>query len=187
MFFVFVALRTSFAIGGAILSRPKNFSIKLWLVARASNFVDQEVPAVDRPRPNRFDAGENWIRRESLLDDHMGTCRAGAISSVSRRCRSTFWPRLSETQAIMPRRPKRQRGPYSARLVVAGHAFAYQLGCSSPRRKHLDELGATEPKMPPLNESKFEPMPEVEINSSDDSYAGDPVRPADRGAVFRAG
>jgi hypothetical protein len=35
-------------------------------------------------------------------------------------------------------------------------------------RKHLRELGAEEPLMPPFDESKFEPMPEVEINPADE-------------------
>ena len=35
-------------------------------------------------------------------------------------------------------------------------------------RKHLAELGAAEPELPPFDESKFDPMLEVEINPPDE-------------------
>jgi hypothetical protein len=37
-------------------------------------------------------------------------------------------------------------------------------------KQHLKELGAPEPLMPAFDESKFEPMPEVEINPRDEFY-----------------
>ena len=40
-------------------------------------------------------------------------------------------------------------------------------------RKHLCELGAPEPPMPPFDESKYEQMPEVEINPKDEFYVKD--------------
>jgi hypothetical protein len=39
-------------------------------------------------------------------------------------------------------------------------------------RKHLEELGAPLPEMPPFDESKFEPMPEVEIDPEDEFHVG---------------
>ena len=48
-----------------------------------------------------------------------------------------------------------------------GPPFAYHWGLEAAR-KHLGELGAAEPKLPPFDESKFEPMPEVEIDPGDD-------------------
>jgi ATP/maltotriose-dependent transcriptional regulator MalT len=47
-----------------------------------------------------------------------------------------------------------------------GEPYAYHWGLVAAR-KHLAELGAPEPQMPPFDESKHEPMPEVEINPSD--------------------
>ncbi len=38
--------------------------------------------------------------------------------------------------------------------------------------RHLRELGASEPEMPAFDESKFEPMPEVEIDPADEFGAG---------------
>ena len=52
-----------------------------------------------------------------------------------------------------------------------GPPFAYHWGLVAAR-KHLRELGAAEPLMPPFDESKFEPMPEVEIDPEDEFHAG---------------
>jgi tetratricopeptide (TPR) repeat protein len=52
-----------------------------------------------------------------------------------------------------------------------GPPFAYHWGLEKAR-KHLRELGADEPEMPPFDESKFEPMPEVEIDPEDEFHAG---------------
>lgn len=49
-----------------------------------------------------------------------------------------------------------------------GPPYAYDYGLRNTK-KHLAELGAPEPDMPPFNQSKFEPMPEVEINPPDES------------------
>jgi ATP/maltotriose-dependent transcriptional regulator MalT len=47
-----------------------------------------------------------------------------------------------------------------------GPPFAYHWGLEEARR-HLAELGAAEPELPPFDESKYEPMPEVEIDPDD--------------------
>lgn len=52
-----------------------------------------------------------------------------------------------------------------------GPPFAYHWGLEKAR-KHLRELGAAEPSMPPFDESKFEAMPEVEIDPEDEFHAG---------------
>ncbi len=52
-----------------------------------------------------------------------------------------------------------------------GPPFAYHWGLEKARR-HLRELGAAEPEMPPFDETKFEPMPEVEIDPEDEFHAG---------------
>jgi tetratricopeptide (TPR) repeat protein len=50
-----------------------------------------------------------------------------------------------------------------------GEPYAYHWGLVAAR-KHLRELGASEPSMPPFDESKYEPMPEVEINPNDEFH-----------------
>ena len=52
-----------------------------------------------------------------------------------------------------------------------GPPFAYHWGLEKAKR-HLKELGAPEPEMPPFDESKFEPMPEVEIDPHDEFHVG---------------
>jgi tetratricopeptide (TPR) repeat protein len=47
-----------------------------------------------------------------------------------------------------------------------GPPYAYHYGLTNAR-KHLEELGAPEPQLPPFDESKFEPMPDVELNPKD--------------------
>jgi len=53
-----------------------------------------------------------------------------------------------------------------------GPPFAYHWGLEKAKQ-HLKELGAPEPEMPPFDESKFEPMPEVEIDPEDEFHVGD--------------
>ena len=50
-----------------------------------------------------------------------------------------------------------------------GPPYAYHWGLQQAKA-HLAALGAPEPDMPPFDESKFEPMPEVEINPKDDYW-----------------
>jgi tetratricopeptide (TPR) repeat protein len=52
-----------------------------------------------------------------------------------------------------------------------GPPFAYHWGLVAAQ-KLLQELGAAESEMPPFDESKFEPMPEVEIDPEDEFHAG---------------
>jgi hypothetical protein len=47
-----------------------------------------------------------------------------------------------------------------------GPPFAYHWGLEAAR-KHLRELEAPEPDLPPYDESKYEPMPDVEIDPPD--------------------
>ena len=48
-----------------------------------------------------------------------------------------------------------------------GPPFAYHWGLERARRL-LKELGAGEPEMPAFDASRFEPMPEVEIDPADE-------------------
>jgi hypothetical protein len=43
---------------------------------------------------------------------------------------------------------------------------------SSTARAHLAALSAPEPDLPPFDESKFEPMVEVEIDPEDEYHVG---------------
>ena len=50
-----------------------------------------------------------------------------------------------------------------------GPPYAYHWGLEKAKA-HLAALGATEPPLPPFDESKFAPMPEVEINPKDEDW-----------------
>jgi tetratricopeptide (TPR) repeat protein len=50
-----------------------------------------------------------------------------------------------------------------------GPPYAYHYGLTNAR-KHIEELGAPEPQLPPFDESKFEPMPDVELNPKDEFW-----------------
>jgi tetratricopeptide (TPR) repeat protein len=53
-----------------------------------------------------------------------------------------------------------------------GPPYAYHWGLEKAQ-KHLEELGEPLPDMPPFDESKFEPMPEVEIDPDDEFHVGE--------------
>jgi hypothetical protein len=50
-----------------------------------------------------------------------------------------------------------------------GPPYAYHWGLQKAKA-HLGALGAPEPVLPPFDESKFEPLPEVEINPKDEYW-----------------
>jgi tetratricopeptide (TPR) repeat protein len=74
---------------------------------------------------------------------------------------------------------ERDEGNHEAAIAAAtkaymlawcdGPPYAYHYGLSNAR-KHLQELGAPEPELPPFDESKFEPMPDVELNPKDEFW-----------------
>jgi hypothetical protein len=69
-----------------------------------------------------------------------------------------------------------------------GPPYAYHWGLAKAK-EHIAALGAPEPDMPPFDESKFESMPEVEINPKDE-YWVDPkawIDLADRLDVLEGG
>lgn len=79
---------------------------------------------------------------------------------------------------------ERDEGNLEAAIEAATQAYTHAW-CDGPpyayhwrlekAKAHLHELGAPEPDLPPFDESKFEPMPEVEINPKDE-YWVDPDR-----------
>lgn len=56
-----------------------------------------------------------------------------------------------------------------------GPPYAYHYGLTNAR-KHLQELGAPEPQLPPFDESKFEPIPGVALNRKDE-FRVEPDKP----------
>jgi hypothetical protein len=53
----------------------------------------------------------------------------------------------------------------SIKLVIQSQAYHWGL---QKAKAHLAALGVTEPELQPFDESKFEPMPEVEVDPPDE-------------------
>jgi tetratricopeptide (TPR) repeat protein len=58
-----------------------------------------------------------------------------------------------------------------------GPPYAYHYALTNARR-HLHELGTPAPQLPPFDETKFPPMPDVELNPKDEFWV-DPNNPTD--------
>lgn len=134
--------------------------------ARIVSLVDEELPAllaVAELRRRQVDTG---VSRE-LLDDVWDLAERGPF------------PLFHADALNVLAQIERDEGDTGAAIEAAtkayqlswcdGPPFAYHWGLEKAKR-HLKELGAPEPLMPAFDESKFEPMPEVEINPRDEFY-----------------
>jgi tetratricopeptide (TPR) repeat protein len=134
--------------------------------ARIVNLVEEELPALVALAELRCSEGDPKAARE-YLDDVWELAERGP------------YPLFHADACNVLAQIERDEGNRSAAIEAAtkayrlawrdGPPFAYHWGLEKAK-KHLKELGATEPEMPPFDESKFEPMPEVEINPRDEFY-----------------
>ena len=134
--------------------------------AQPLNFAEEEIPAL-------IGLAELHRRREEM--------------KTSRELLEDIWEAadrgpypLFQTDALnVLAQIERDEGNHAAAIEAAtkayqlawgdGPPFAYHWGLEKAKQ-HLKELGAPEPLMPQFDESKFEPMPEVEINPRDEFY-----------------
>jgi len=134
--------------------------------ARAVNLVEEELPALIGLAELRRRQGKPDEAREFLNDFgeaaergpyplfHADACNV--LVQIERDAGNTPLAIEAATQAY--------------RLAWCdGPPYAYHWGLEAAR-KHLRELGAPEPQLPPFDPSKFEPMPDVEINPKDEFY-----------------
>jgi tetratricopeptide (TPR) repeat protein len=136
--------------------------------ARIVNLVEQELPTLVALAELRRRQGNAKAARE-LLDDVWEVAERGP------------YPLIHADACNVLAQIERDAGNEKAAIEAAteayrlawcdGPPFAYHWGLEKAR-KHLVELGATEPEMPPFDETKFEPMPEVEIDPEDEFHAG---------------
>jgi tetratricopeptide (TPR) repeat protein len=136
--------------------------------ARKVNFVEGELPALIALADLRRQEGKPDEARE-FLDDVWDSAERGP------------YPLLHADAFNVLAQLERDAGNLEQAITAAteayrlawcdGPPFAYHWGLVAAR-KHLQELGAPEPEMPPFDESKFEPMPEVEIDPEDEFHAG---------------
>jgi tetratricopeptide (TPR) repeat protein len=132
--------------------------------ARAVDFVEEELPALAELAELRRKQGDLKAARE-LLDDVWELAERGP------------YPLFHADALNVLAQIERDAGNRDAAVEAAtkayrlawcdGPPFAYHWGLEAARA-HLEALGAPEPTdLPAYDESKFEPMPEVEINPPD--------------------
>jgi hypothetical protein len=132
--------------------------------ARAVNLVEEELPALIALAELRRRQGDATAARE-LLDDVWEAAERGP------------YPLFHADALNVLAQIERDAGNIKAAIEAAtlayrkawcdGPPFAYHWGLEAAR-KHLRELHAPEPTdLPPYDESKHEPMPEVEIDPPD--------------------
>ena len=144
---------------------------------RAVNLAEEELPALVALAELRRRQGDPKAARE-LLDDVWESAERGP------------YPLIHPDACNVLAQIERDAGDAPAAVEAAtkayrlawcdGEPYTYHWGLVAAR-KHLAELGATEPSMPPFDESKYEPMPEVEINPDDEFHVdessdGEPLR-----------
>ena len=130
------------------------------------NLVEEELPALVALAELRRRQGDLKAARE-LLDDVWEPAERGP------------YPLIHADACNVLAQIERDAGDRAAAVEAAtkayrlawcdGEPYAYHWGLVAAR-KHLAELGAAEPSMPPFDESKYEPMPEVEINPDDEFH-----------------
>ena len=127
--------------------------------ARAVNLVEEELPALIGLAELRRRQGDLNAVRE-LLDDVWEPCERGPFKLLH-----------SDACNVLAQ-IERDEGNHEAAVKAAmeayrlawcdGPPFAYHWGLQKARAQ-LAALGVPEPILPPFDESKYEPMPEVEI------------------------
>ncbi|MDT5272856.1 MAG: hypothetical protein QOH49_5042 [Acidobacteriota bacterium] len=136
--------------------------------ARMVNLAEEELPALVALAELRRRQGELGAAR-GLLDDVWEAAERGPYPLVHADACNV----LAEVEREEGNVEKAVEAASKAyRLAWCdGPPFAYHWGLEKARGL-LRELGAGEPSMPAFDESRFEPMPEVEIDPADEFGAG---------------
>jgi tetratricopeptide (TPR) repeat protein len=145
--------------------------------ARAVNHVEEELAALVGLAELRRRQGDLKAARE-MLDDVWDAAERGPYPLVHADACNV----LAQIERDAGERAKAAEAAGRAyRLAWCdGPPFAYHWGLEKARAL-LRELGAGEPLMPPFDESKFEPMPEVEIDPADEFGAASAEGKAESG------
>ena len=132
--------------------------------ARAINLVQVEIPALVKLAEIRHLLSDLKSARE-LLDDVWEPCERGPFR--------LFHADAFNVLAQIERDTGKQEAAVKAAMEAYrlawcdGPPFAYHWGLQKAKA-HLAALGVSEPVLPPFDESKYEPMPEVEIEPLDE-------------------
>jgi tetratricopeptide (TPR) repeat protein len=138
--------------------------------ARAVSLIQEELPALAALAELRRRQGDPKAARE-LLEDAWEPAERGPYSLLHADARNVLC------------QIERDAGNHDAAVEAAteayrlawcdGPPFAYHWGLEKARA-HLAALGAPEPDdLPPYDEARYEPMPEVEIDPEDEFHAGE--------------
>lgn len=134
--------------------------------ARAVNYVEEELPALTALAELHRQRGQFNPARE-LLEQVWAPAERGA------------YPLGHADACNVLARIERDEGQQKAAIAAAtrayelawcdGPPYAYHFGLTNAKQL-LAELGAPEPKLSPFDASKFEPMPDVELNPKDEFW-----------------
>jgi tetratricopeptide (TPR) repeat protein len=135
--------------------------------ARQVNRIEEELPALIALAELRRRQGDSKVARE-YLDDVWEAAERGPYPLFHADARNVM--AKIEQDAGNPTLAI-EAATQAYRLAWCdGPPFSYHWGLEAAR-KHLRELGAPEPEMPPFDPSKYEPMPKVEIDPPDEFHA----------------
>lgn len=134
--------------------------------ARAVNLVEEELPALVSLAELRRRQGQPAAARELL---------EGVWELAERGPYPLFHADACNVLAQLERDAGKKQAAVEAATRAYklawcdGPPYAYHRGLEKAKQ-HLKELGAEAPALPPFDESKYEPMVEVEINPKDEFY-----------------
>jgi tetratricopeptide (TPR) repeat protein len=136
--------------------------------ARAAHFVEEELSALT--------ALAELHRRQQ----HYDTARE-LLDQVWTPVKRGPYPLFHADALNVLAQLERDQGRREAAVAAAteayrqawcdGPPYAYHFGLTNARR-HIQELGAPELVMPPFDASKYEPMPDVELDPEDEFHVG---------------
>jgi len=136
--------------------------------ARAVSFVEEELPALTA-------LAELHRRQQDYDTAHE------LLGQVWTPAKRGPYPLMHADALNVLAQLERDQGRREAAIAAAtaaykqawcdGPPYAYHFGLTNARR-HLSELGAPEPVMPPFDASRYEPMPDVELDPEDIFHVG---------------
>jgi len=137
--------------------------------ARGVNRVEEELPTLTALAELRRRQGDEKAARE-FLDDVWEFAERGPYPTFQADALNV----LAQIERDAGNTDKAIEAATKAYQLAwcDGPPYAYHWGLVKAR-KHLEELEAPLPDMPEFDESKFEPMPEVEIDPEDEFHVGE--------------
>jgi hypothetical protein len=133
--------------------------------ARAANLVELELPILIAIARLELKLGHPTNAR--ILDDTWEAAESGPYPQRQADAHNVI-AAIELAEGNKPAAIDAATKAYKA-AWCDGPPYAYHWGLQKAKA-HLAALGAPEPDMPPFDESKFEPLPEVEINPKDEYW-----------------